>query len=159
MKHLVANSVLLCFLAGCVSYFPETHDPELLGSRVAHHCKQARYHQAMVELQPAMIAWEKYTERTGRTLEGAAGYLYATTMFNIAEKGDKDWGAILDDPQIPYSYKVNMLFEIAEMRLGKGAAWFPCGSGIVIIPASGRLKSWTEVNEQLKKYIKKAEDH
>jgi hypothetical protein len=75
----------------------------------------------MRALPTAMRQWDAYTKRTGETSEGAAGFEYSTTMFTIASKGDADWGRILDDPAIPYEYKVELLFEILEARLGKGS--------------------------------------
>lgn len=86
-------------------------------------CKEKKYHAAMRELPKVMAAWQEYTKLTGRTSEGAASYLYTTTMFTIASKGDADWGKILDDSEIPYNVKTDMIFEILELRLGKGAIY------------------------------------
>jgi hypothetical protein len=41
----------------------------------------------------------------------------------IAERGDLHWAKILDDPDIPYVYKTEMIFEILRARLGKGAVY------------------------------------
>ena len=86
-------------------------------------CEKGDYHTAMRELPKAMEQWTEYTKRTGNTAEGAAGFEYVTTMLAIAEKGDAHWGKILDDPEIPYKYKTEMIFEILETRLGKGAVY------------------------------------
>jgi hypothetical protein len=86
----------------------------------------------MRELPKAMAEWTEYTKRTGRTAEGTAGYLYAVTMFTIAEKGDAHWGKILDDPEIPYVYKTEMVFEILEARLGKGAVYVANRRNLVV---------------------------
>jgi len=85
--------------------------------------KQRDYHQEMRRLPEEMKIWAEYTKRTGSTAEGAAAYGYARTMGEIAIKGDADWGKILDDPDIPYKYKTDMIFEILETRLGKGAIY------------------------------------
>ena len=92
-------------------------------STVRMLCEKDDYYAAMRELPKAMDEWAEYTKRTGRTAEGAAGYLYVTTMAGIANNGDAFWGRILDDPEIPYAYKTEMIFEILEARLGKGAAY------------------------------------
>jgi hypothetical protein len=86
-------------------------------------CASGKYHEAMRALPKVMQEWAEYTKRTGETVEGAAGYECGTTLTTIAEKGDGDWGKILDDPAIPYAYKVEMIFEILEARLGKGAVY------------------------------------
>lgn len=85
-----------------------------------------------------MKQWEDYTDRTGETAEGAAGFEYSTTMATIAEKGDADWGRILDDPAIPYEYKVEMVFEILEARLGKGSVYVGNRDNL-IVPRKGRI--------------------
>ncbi|GMU24442.1 MAG: hypothetical protein AMXMBFR13_45160 [Phycisphaerae bacterium] len=90
-------------------------------SQVHELCERGQYRSAARALAQEMQEWAKYTEATGSTSEGAAGYLYATTMFTLASKGDKDWGKILDAPEIPYNLKLDMIFEILEARLGKGA--------------------------------------
>ena len=92
----------------------------------------------MRELPKTMAEWAEYTKRTGRTSEGAAGYLFVTTMFSIAEKGDAHWGKILDDPDIPYEYKTEMIFEILEARLGKGAVYVGNKRNL-IVPRSGPI--------------------
>src|SRR5262245_27317484 len=70
---------------------------------------EGRYHQAMRELPGVMQAWKLYTQRTGETAEGAAGFIFSHTLDRIAAAGDADWGKILDDPQIPYAYKTDLL--------------------------------------------------
>ncbi len=86
-------------------------------------CDKGDYHAAMRELPKVMAQWDEFTKRTGRTCEGIAGFLYVRTMPKIAEKGDLHWGKILDDPDIPYVYKTEMIFGILEARLGKGAVY------------------------------------
>ena len=86
----------------------------------------------MRALPDVMDAWARYTAATGRTAEGTAGFEYATTMFTIAEKGDADWGKILADPKIPYVYKTEMIFEIVEARLGKGAVYLGNRTNIIM---------------------------
>jgi hypothetical protein len=109
---------------GCAGLSPQTTNaPVQPESPVLQLCAGGKYHAAMRALPPAMRQWEEYTKRTGETAEGAAGYEYTRTMFTIAGKGDADWGRILDDPAIPYEYKVEMIFEILEARLGKGAVY------------------------------------
>jgi hypothetical protein len=109
---------------GCAGLSPQTTNaPAQPETPVRVLCEAGKYHAAMRALPTAMRQWGEYTKRTGETAEGAAGYEYSTTMFTIAEKGDADWGRILDDPTIPYEYKVEMIFEILETRLGKGAVY------------------------------------
>jgi hypothetical protein len=121
-------------------------------------CEKGEYHKAMQALPKAMEDWAKYTEKTGRTAEGAAGYEYTTTMMAIARKGDADWGKILDDPNIPYRYKAEMIFEIAEARLGKGASWSPYHTEVIIIPRSKPAKSWKEINNLLQNVLSEQTD-
>jgi hypothetical protein len=93
--------VLVTLLAGCATV-PAVSVPQEPVSSVRELCEKGEYHA---------------------TAEGTAGYLYALTMFTIAEKGDAHWGKILDDPDIPYVYKTEMVFEILEARLGEGAVY------------------------------------
>lgn len=86
-------------------------------------CAVGEYHAAMRALPEVMRQWGEMTKLTGSTYEGAASFEFASTMFSIAECGDAEWGKILDDPAIPYSYKTHMIFEILEARLGKGAVY------------------------------------
>ncbi len=135
---IVAVLMLLAFLTGCAASQPLSDVPNEQGPRVSMLCEAGDYHGAMRELPNAMSQWAEYTKRTGSTAEGAAGHLYATTMFTIAEKGDAHWGRILDDPDIPYEYKTEMVFEILEARLGKGAVYVGNESNL-IVPRSGRI--------------------
>ena len=84
---------------------------------------QGKHHEAMRMLPGLMARWEAYTRATGHTQEGTAGFEHHTTLEGIANSGDAAWGAILDDPEIPYAYKVELVFEILEARLGKGAVY------------------------------------
>ncbi len=127
--------------------------PQEPDSQIDELLRAHRYHDAMRALPDEMDAWAKYAEQTGRTAEGAAGYLYATTMFRIAARGDTDWGAILDDPSIPYRYKTEMLFEVIETRLGKGSAWSPSDADFIIIPQVETADSWDEINRMLRKAL------
>ncbi len=134
MKETLAVSALtaLAFLAGCATAPPSSDSLGEPASPVRTLCENGKYQEAMRELPEAMAAWEEYTERTGRTAEGAAGFLYASTMWAIATKGDAASGKILDDPEIPYSYKTEMLFEILELRLGKGAVYVGNKSNFIV---------------------------
>jgi hypothetical protein len=125
MKTMKAWSIIAVGMAcaGCATMHLTTRMPEQPETPVRALCEAGRYHEAMRTLPAAMRQWEEYTQRTGETAEGAAGFEYSTTLFTIAEKGDADWGRILDDSTIPYTYKVEMLFEILEARLGKGAVY------------------------------------
>lgn len=120
----VCMAVSCCLLVGCATAVPPPDtaavEPQ---TPLRDLCDSGRYHEAMRALPGAMRQWAAYTERTGRTCEGAAGYEYATTMMAVAIHGDADWGKILDDPDIPYAYKTEMVFEILETRLGKGAVY------------------------------------
>ena len=139
----------IVLLAGCAT-LPDTVDATAEpDSSVSALCDSGKYHECMRVLPKEMAAWAEYTKATGSTSEGAAGFLYSTTMFAIACKGDADWGRILDDPDIPYNYKTEMIFEIVEARLGKGASWSPYHTPVVIIPRSQSVDSWKDVNELL----------
>ncbi len=152
-RRLIIAVFAAVLLGGCATAPPVADVPGQLKSSVRELCDGGMYHEAMRRLPGEMATWAEYTKRTGNTAEGAAGYLYSTTMFSIAEKGDDDWGKILDDPDIPYRYKTEMIFEILEARLGKGAAWSPWHTDVVIIPRADAVKSWNEVNELLKKVL------
>lgn len=120
MRMMIA-AIAAC--AGCSTATQMTDVPAQPETPVRALCEAGKYHEAMRALPVAMRQWEEHAKRTGVTAEGAAGYEYSTTLFTIAEKGDSDWGRILDDPTIPYEYKVEMIFEILEARLGKGAVY------------------------------------
>ncbi len=153
-KLLYASlAMVLAAMTGCTTTRSLSEAPKEPESPVRMLCEKGKYHEAMRELPKAMVAWGEYTETTGRTAEGAAGYLYATTVFAIANKGDADWGKILDDSDIPYNYKTEMICEIAEARLGKGASWSPYHTEVVIIPRSSPARSWKEVNSLLRKVL------
>jgi len=115
--------VSLIYLAGCAASRSSITDVGQPESPVRELCDKGDYHAAMRELPTAMAQWEQYTERTGDYCEGAAGFLYVTTMSFTALKGDLHWAKILDDPDIPYVYKTEMIFEILEARLGKGSVY------------------------------------
>ena len=146
----VVCTILMTLSAGCTERANLAVLPVEPDSEVRSLCESGRYHEAMRQLPEVMAQWEEYTRRTGQTAEGAAGYIYSTTMFDIAERGDADWGRILDDPNIPYEYKTTMIFEIAEMRLGKGSAWSPYHTDVVIIPRACPVDSWKDVNDLLR---------
>lgn len=94
--------------------------------------EQGRYHEAMRRLPQSMEDWRVREAEAGHSFEGAAGFEYNSVMFTIAEEGDSDWAAILDDPDIPHAYKTTMIFEILETRLGKGAAYMGNSKNIII---------------------------
>ena len=108
---------------GCTTAKPVTNLPKGPETPLRKLYETGKYHDAMRELPKTMAAWKDYTKRTGRTAEGAAGYLCSQTLHAVATKGDAEWGKILDDTQIPYKYKIQMIFEILERRLGKGAVY------------------------------------
>ena len=153
MKTAMVISTAIMLLGGC-AMSSATSDPVREPDTSVYVLRQqGRHHEAMRELPKAMAAWERYTERTGSTSEGAAGYLYHETMWSIAKEGDADWGKILDDPTIPYEYKIDMIFEIMEARLFVGSAWYSPQADAVIMPRSGSVASWEEVNDLLRKHI------
>ena len=115
--------VSLIYFAGCAASRSEPTSVQPPVSPLRELCDKGDYHAAMRELPKVMAQWNEFTKRTGRTCEGTAGFLYVRTMPKIAEKGDLHWGKILDDPDIPYVYKTEMIFEILEARLGKGAVY------------------------------------
>ncbi len=130
--------VVLILPVGCATVTSVSGVPREPESTVRMLCERGEYHAAMRELPKAMAEWEDYTKRTGRTGEGTAGFLYWTTMFATAQKGDAHWGKILDDPEIPYEYKTELIFEILEARLGKGAVYVGNKSNF-IVPRTGPI--------------------
>ncbi len=142
--------ILAVLLVSCASLISADDHPKEPDSVIAGLLRAHKYHEAMRELPKEMDAWTAYTEKTGHTSEGAAGYIYSTTMFRIASDGDPDWGKILDDTEIPYHYKTKLIFEIVEARLGRGAVWAPRHISVVIIPQNNVVDSWDEVSQLLK---------
>ena len=139
---------------GCVSLPDEPEgaaiEPDVKSTDL---CKVGKYHEAMRELPKEMAAWAEYTRRTGNTSEGAAGLLHYHTMSAVASMGDKDWGKILDDPKIPFEYKTDLIFEIVEARLGKGAIFSSYKTDMIYLPRTGVENSWDEVFKRLRKEI------
>lgn len=115
--------------------------------------KAGRYCEAFKLLPEMQSAWDAYTRRTGDTAEGTAGYVSSDTFMQICVHGDAHWGKILDDPDIPYDYKTELISEIANYRLGKGASWSPWHTEVVIIPRSKGADSWKEINALLRKVL------
>ncbi len=115
-----------------------TAAPQPNDARLQAALTQGHYHLAMRELPPVMDQWAQYTRRSGETAEGAAGFTYGRTMDAIVAHGDSQWGAILDDPEIPYVYKTEMIFEILEARLGKGAVYMGNDKNL-IVPRHGPI--------------------
>ena len=104
---------------------------------------EGRFHEALRRLPQAEAQWSEEMQRAGHSFEGASAYLYSSVMFTIAAAGDSDWGKILDDPDIRYDYKTDLLFEILEERLGKGAVYAGNDENYVV-PASGPIDLDTE---------------
>jgi hypothetical protein len=146
--------LLTVVIAGCATVPPLAKSPQEPVSPVRGLCDRGKYLDAMRALPKAMTEWSKYTEKTARTAEGAAGFEYSTTLSAIANKGDSQWGAILDDPNIPYEYKTAMIFEILETRLGKGSVYVGNKSNL-IVPRARRIDLAKEMIE-LKVKEKKA---
>ena len=140
---------------GCSGGATETHERE--DAQVLRLCNAGRFQEAVRALPGAMEAWAQYEAETGSTAEGAAGYLYSSTLSSVARKGDAEWGRIFDDPQIPHELKIEMVFEILEHRLGKGAAWAPYHTDVVILPKSPDVSSWAEVNALLERALSAGE--
>ena len=102
------------------------------------HLAKGRYHLAMLELHTHMLVAEEESKRTGHSVAVHEGGAYANTLLTIASIGDAYWGQILDDPDIPYSYKIDLVFEILEFRLGKGAI-YAGNSQNYIVPRKRRI--------------------
>ena len=142
MKFLIVVSVCLA-ITGCSTLRGSSDAQAQPESGVCELCAAGKYHAAMRALPEAMRYWEEYTKRTGETAEGAAGFEYGTVMFKTAQKGDADWGKILDDPDIPYEYKTWMVFEILEARLGKWSVYFGNEDNL-IVPSKRPLRGEAE---------------
>jgi hypothetical protein len=108
------------------------------GARLQGYLDHGQYRLAMRELPVVMKQWAEYTQRTGETAEGSAGYIYGRTMDEIVAHGGSQWGEILDDREIPYVYKTEIIFEILEGRLGKGAVYMGNEKNF-IVPRYGRI--------------------
>ena len=130
----LATGILACVACvGCAGVSPHaTNAPAQPETPMRELCEAGKYHAVMRALPAAMRQWNEYAKRNGETAEGAEGYEYSTAMCTIAEKGDADWGRILDDPAIPYEYKVEMIFEILEARLGKGAIYVGNNDNLIV---------------------------
>jgi hypothetical protein len=77
-------------------------------------------------------------KKTGKYYEGAHEFLHGLVMGRAAAFGDSQWGAILDDSEIPHRYKTEMIFEILEARLGKGSVYLG-NSENIIVPRERRV--------------------
>ena len=133
MKRQTFALLTVCILfAGCrtlpVDAFHQVH----------RHLEKKEYHAAMRSLPKAMAEAEREARRTGHSVNVHSGSIDAHTFYEVAFRGDQDWGRILDDPEIPHGYKTAMVFEILELRLGKGAVYSGNHSNF-IVPRSGPI--------------------
>lgn len=149
----IISCIVLIFFTGCASSFPAPNSLSEPDSKIISLLETGNYNEAMRQLPAEMKAWAEYTKDTGNSQEGAAGFIYPTTIGRIAATGDSDWGKIIDDPDIPYEYKTELIYEILETRLGKGAAWSPWHTDVVIVPRTNTIDSWEVVNQLLKQVI------
>ncbi len=141
MSRSISAAITMLLLAspGCRT-IPQTtgEAPFERYEKVCALTDKGEYQAAMRLLPEAMREWERHTRETGKSHEGAAGFLYGHVMDAVASKGDAYWGRILDDPEIPYVYKTEMVFEILEIRLGKGAVYVGNESNF-IVPRKGLI--------------------
>ena len=110
-----------------------------LHEKIRDCLEKGDYHGAMRLLPAERRAWQKLMAKTGKSYEGAHGYLSGSTLFGAAERGDADWGKILDDPEIPYADKTSLVFQILETRLGKGAVYVGDDRDSFIVPCGGPI--------------------
>ena len=127
MKRKTFALLTVCvLLAGCrtvpVDGFQQGH----------RHLEKKEFHAAMRSLPEAMAEAERKASRTGHSVNVHSGSIDAHTFEEVAFRGDQDWGRILDDPEIPYEYKTAMVFEILELRLGKGAVYSGNHSNFIV---------------------------
>lgn len=149
---IFATLFVLAVLSGCSTTPSSSTGAQQPDSPLRALCDAGDYHGAMRALPGVMEGWAEYTRHTGNTAEGAAGFELSTTLAQIAASGDADWGKILDDPEIPYECKTSMIFEILESRLARGSVWSP-NRELIIMPQSGNLGSWGEINALLEKAL------
>ncbi len=141
MRRAIPLAIVgLAALSGCASSGKtqtesdaELTSAENLSGKVTDCCERGDYVAALRLLPKAMQEWEAFTAKTGSTCEGAAGYLYSDIMWRITHKGDAQWGEMLDDPSIPYDYKIDLISEICEARLGKASVQMGQNGNVVIL--------------------------
>ncbi len=133
MKREAFALLTVCILlAGC-----RTHPVDVF-QQVHRHLEKEEYHAAMRSLPRAMAEAESEARRTGHGVNVHSGSIDAHTFYEVAFRGEQDWGKILDDPGIPYAYKTEMIFEILEIKLGKGAVYVGNHRNF-IVPRSGPI--------------------
>ncbi len=109
-----------------------------VGTRIRNKLDARNFHGALRLLPREAMLWDRLIEKTGRSYEGAQGFLHGSVMGQTASFGDLHWGMVLDDPDIPHAYKVAMVFEILEARLGRGSVYYGNRDNL-IVPVPRRL--------------------
>jgi hypothetical protein len=94
--------------------------------------ENGEFHSALRSLTEDLTKWDRCIATSGNTNEGARSFLRTRVLDLVSRNGDAEWGAILDDAQIPYRVKTDMLFEILEDRLGKGAVYLGNEENIIV---------------------------
>jgi hypothetical protein len=143
--HTLGLLLVLAAASGCQTVVPKQKEaPWGISGRTRDLAEKGQFHAAMRLLPDAMRQWDEHIERTGETHEGAHGFLYHHVMGLLVQNGDAQWGGILDDPEIPYVYKTEMVFEILEARLGKGSVYLG-NKETIIVPRKRRVDLGTEM--------------
>jgi hypothetical protein len=94
--------------------------------------EKRQFQPAMRALSEDLAKWDRCIASTRNNFEGARELLRARVLDLVSQNGDAQWGAILDDARIPYRIKTDMLFEILEHRLGKGAVYLANEETIIV---------------------------
>ena len=98
-------------LSGCIASTDSDLDDSLRSHLDAH-----RYREAMWLLPKAMEQWQAERTSAKVSIEGADSFLSGMVIDVVTRRGDKDWGAILDDPMIELHVKAQLMFSIIEER-------------------------------------------
>ena len=152
MELTKVRSLMLCLvlIMGCATPRPSgwptvANSEEALEQALSdvdeniRNCLDAHdYHGAIRLLPREATIWGKLMKKTGKSYEGAHGFLHGLVMGHTAAYGDSQWGKIIDDSEIPYRYKTLLISSVLEERLGKGSVYWGNKDNL-IVPLLRRL--------------------
>jgi hypothetical protein len=104
-----------CNKASNVTSDPKTEIKELIDKKC--------FYQALKAMPEAMLYFDKEQKEISFGVKDLPNLNNSNIFSLIANAGEKDWGKILDDPDIPYEQKTNLLYEIIKCKLGKGSIY------------------------------------
>jgi len=144
MRHFKLSFFLIlawgvsCRTASAPAAHPEQFDPCNFSEESRTRAERGEFHAAMQLLPADLRKWDECVANTGSSHEGARSFLKFHVIDLVSTKGDAEWGAILDDANIPYGNKTEMVFEILEARLGKGSVYL-ANEETIVIPRKHRI--------------------